>query len=111
VDGLEAGRHRLMHRLARNDTRSLDVNARAARGVDRALAVDRVAERVNDAAEQLRTDRNVNDGARTLDDVAFLDVAVRTEKNNTNVVAFQVQGHATDATGELHHFAGLDIVE
>ena len=41
-----------MHGLAGNDAGRLDVDAGALRGVDRALAVDGVAERVDDAAEQ-----------------------------------------------------------
>ena len=38
---------------------------------DRALAVDRVAEAVDDAAEQALADRHVDDGAGALDGVAF----------------------------------------
>src|SRR5690606_34686699 len=106
-----AGGHRLMNRLAGNDARGLHVNAAALLGIDRALAVDRVAEGVHNAAQQLRTDRNVNDGARTLDDVAFLDVAVVTEDHDADVVDFEVQRHAADAAGELDHFPGLDVVQ
>ena len=40
-------------------------------GLDRALAVDRVAERVDDAAEQALADRHVDDGAGALDGRAF----------------------------------------
>ncbi|ENN89578.1 hypothetical protein RHSP_59959 [Rhizobium freirei PRF 81] len=100
-----------MNRLARDDARSLDVDARTAGRVDRALAVDRVAESVDNAAEQFRTNRNVNDGARTLDGVAFLDVAVGAEDNHTDVVGFEVQSHTADAAGEFDHFAGLDVVQ
>src|SRR5690606_27960445 len=111
VDGLEARRHRLVNRLARDDARRLDVNAAAFLGLDRALAVDRVAESVDNAAEQFRTDRNVNDCAGALDDVAFLDVAVGTEDNDTDIIAFKVQRHAANATGEFDHFTGLNIVQ
>src|SRR5690606_36341695 len=94
VDGLEAGRHRLMNRLARNDAGSLDVDAATFLGLDRALAVDGIAESVDNTAQQFRTDRNVDDRAGTLDDVAFLDVAVGTEDNDTDIIAFKVQRHA-----------------
>src|SRR5215475_1647160 len=50
VDRFEAGRHRLVNRLARNDAGRLDVDLRAFVGLDRALAVDRIAERVDHAA-------------------------------------------------------------
>ena len=79
--------------------------------LDRALAVDRVAERVDDAAEQALADRNVHDGAGALDGVAFLDVAVVAEDHDADIVGFEVQRHAADAAGELDHLAGLDIVE
>src|SRR5690606_27544280 len=108
VDGLEAGRHRLMNRLARNDAGSLDVDARALRRVDRALAVDRVAERVDDAAKQFRTNRNVNDGAGPLDGVAFLDRTVGSEDDHADVIGFEVERHAADAARELDHLTGLD---
>ena len=53
VDGLEAGLHRLMHRLARNDAGRLDVDAAAFGDVlDFALAVDGIAQRIHDAAQQ-----------------------------------------------------------
>src|SRR5205814_5652157 len=67
IDRLEAGRHRLVDRFARNDAGRLDVDALAFGGLDRALAVDRIAERVDDAAEQALADRRVDDGAGALD--------------------------------------------
>ncbi len=81
------------------------------RRVDRALAVDRIAERVDDAAEQLLADRHVDDGAGALDRLAFLDVAVGAEDDDADIVALEVQRHAAHAALELDHFAGLDIVE
>src|SRR5215475_12308299 len=66
VDGLEAGGHRLMHGFARDDARRLDVDAPTLLGINRALPVDRVAERVDHAAEQSLADGNLDDGARAL---------------------------------------------
>src|SRR5205085_4494748 len=111
VDGLQAGRHRLMHRLARDDARRLDVDAHALVGLDRALAVDRIAERIDDAAEQTLADRRVDDGAGALDGLAFLDLAVGAEDHDADVVGFEVQRHAAGAVLELDHFTGLDVVE
>ena len=54
VDRLEAGQHRLVHRLARDDARRLDVDQAPLGRRDRPLAVDRVAQRVDHAAEQAR---------------------------------------------------------
>ena len=111
VDGLEARRHRLVHRAARDDAGRLHVDAAAFGRLDRALAVDRIAERVDDAAKQALADRHVDDRAGALDDVAFLDVAVGAEDDDADIVAFEVQRHAADAAGELDHLAGLDVVE
>ncbi len=111
VDRLEAGGHRFVHRAARNDAGGLHVDARALGGVDRALAVDRVAERVDDAPEQLLADGDVDDGARALDRLTFLDLTVRAENDDADVVAFEIERHAARAVLELDHLAGLNLVE
>src|SRR5207248_1783383 len=52
VERLEPGLDRLVHRLARDDARRLHFDALALGRVDRPLAVDRIAEAVDDAPEQ-----------------------------------------------------------
>ena len=111
VDGLEARRHRLVHRLAGDDAGRLDVDAAALLRLDRALAVDRVAEGVDDATEQFLADGHVDDGAGALDRVAFLDLAVGAEDHDADIVGLEVQRHAANAARELDHFARLDVVE
>ena len=76
-----------------------------------AFAVDRVAQRVDDAAEQGLADRHVDDGAGPLDRIAFLDGDIRAEDHDADIVGFEVQRHALDAAMELDHLAGLHIVE
>ena len=100
-----------MHRLTGNDARSLNFNAHALVSNDRALAVDRVAETVNHATEQALADRNVHDGAGALNSIALADFSVGAENHDTDVVGFEVQGHALNAIGEFDHFTGLDLVE
>ncbi len=78
---------------------------------DRALAVDRIAERIDDAAEQALADRHFDDGAGALDGLAFRDLAVGAEDHDADIVAFEIERHAFDAALELDHLAGLDIVE
>src|SRR5690606_42159821 len=72
--------HRLVHRLARNDARRLDVHAAALGGGDRALAVDRLAQRVDDAAQEALADRHVHDLAQPAD-----FVALRSEEHTSEI--------------------------
>jgi hypothetical protein len=76
-----------VHGLAGDDAGRLDLDALADRILDRALAVDRVAERVDDAAEQALADRALDDRAGALDGVAFLDGAVVAEDDDANIVS------------------------
>ena len=64
VDGLDARLQRLLDRLARDDAGRLDLDAAAVRRLDRALAVDRLPERVDDAADERLADGHVHDAAR-----------------------------------------------
>src|ERR1700730_3690133 len=111
IDRLQPGRHRFVDRFARNDTGRLDVDAHPLVGLDRALAVDRITERIDDAAKQALADGGVDDGAGALDGLAFLDLAVGAEDHDADVVGFEVQRHAAGAVLELNHLAGLDVVE
>src|ERR1700746_793132 len=96
IDCLEAGRHRLMHRFARNDAGSLDVHA-LARARNWPLVIDRIAERIDYAAEQALADRHVHDGAGALDGLAFDDLAVLAENHDADVVGFEIERHAANA--------------
>ena len=99
VDRLQARLHRLVHRFARDDARRLHVHAAAFGRCDRAFAVERVAERIDHAAEQALADRHVDDRARALDRVAFLDVAVVAEDHDADIVGLEVERHAFDPPG------------
>ena len=82
-------------------------------GLNRPLAVDRLAERVDDAAEHLVADRHRDDAAGALDGVAFLDLLEVAEQHGADAVLFEVQRDAEHAVRELEHLAGhraLDAV-
>ena len=74
-------------------------------GVDRALAVDRLAERIDHAAEQLGADRHLEDAAGALDRVAFGDVLVVAQHHRADRVALEVQREAERVVRELEHLA------
>src|SRR5262252_1631161 len=110
IDRLEPGRHRLMHRFARNDAGRLDVHP-LARARDRPLVVDRIAERIDHPAKQALADRHVHNRAGPLDGLALDDLAILAEDHDTDIVGFQIERHPADAILKLDHLAGLHIVE
>src|SRR6185437_9463921 len=111
VDRLQAGLYRLMHRAAWNDAGRLDLDAGALHVLERALAVDRVAERIDHAPEQPLADRHVDDRAGALHRVALADAAVVAEDDDADIVGLEVERHALDAVRELDHLAGLHLVQ
>ena len=111
VQRLQAGLHGFMHRFARDDTRRLDVHQTAFIRLDRALAIDGIAQGVDNAAQQALAHGYVNDFTGTFYCIAFGNGGVGTENNDADVIAFQVQGHTFDTAGEFHHFAGLYLIQ
>ena len=98
-----------MHRFARDDAWGLGFHLAALGGGDRALAVDRIAQPIDHAAQQRLADRHVDDRAGAGDGVALAHFAVIAEDHDADVVRFQVQRHALDAGARkfdqfaLHH--------
>ena len=70
-------------------------------GLDRGAAVERVAERVDDAADQRVADRHRHDLAGAADGVALLDLLPLAEEHRGDVVLLEVQREAGDAVVEL----------
>ena len=67
----------------------LDLGAAALDVLQRPLAVDRVAEPVDHAAEQAPADRHVDHGAGAVDGVALADRAVVAEDDDADMVALE----------------------
>ena len=103
VDGLEAGLDRLVDRLALDDARGDALDRVRLVAVDRALAVDRITECVDDAAQEAPPDRHFEDAARRLDRGAFRDVLVVTEDNSADGVLLEVEREAERVARELEH--------
>ena len=99
------GLHRLRHRLAPDDAGRDLLDDVGFLRVDRALAVDRLAERVDDAADQLGADRHFENAARALDGVAFGDVLVLAEHHRADRIALEVQREAERVARKLEHLA------
>ena len=66
-----------MHRLPGDDAGRLQLDSGASLRGNGTLAVDGVAKRVHDSAEQAVADGHVHDGASALHDIAFLDLSGR----------------------------------
>ena len=101
VDRLQAGLERLLHRLPADDARGLELERAALGGIDRAEAVERVAERVDDAAEQRIADGHAHDLARAADRLALLDALPLAEERDADVVLLEVERDPDDAVLEL----------
>ena len=109
VNRLDAGLQRLVNRLAGNHAWSNLFDHVGHLGVDRAFAVDRLAQRVDHTANQLRANRHFQNAARALDGIAFGDVLVLAQNHGADRVALEVQcqtigRRAIRAGGELQHF-------
>src|SRR5690606_693188 len=109
VDRLVAGLHRLVDRLTPDHARRHILDRIGQLGIDRALAVDRVAQGIDHATQQLRTNRNFEDATGALGAHAFGQAQVVTQNHGTYGVLLQVQCHTEDAARELDHLAVHDV--
>ena len=112
VDRLQPGLQRLLHALAIDNARA--PGARSGENClvrNRTLAVDRRAEGVDDAAEQLFADRHRDDAAGALDDVAFLDLLELAEQHRADALLLEVQRDAEHSVRELEHLAGHRLLD
>src|SRR3989449_8181213 len=105
VDGLEPGLERFLHRPAVHDARGVTLDRPKLVGVDRALGVHRLAERVDDPTSQRLADRHLGDPVRPPDDVAFLDERVVAEEHRADLFLLEVEDHPDDVAGELEQLA------
>ena len=101
VDRLEARLQRLRDGLALDHAGGLELERAPLRRLDRPLAVERIAERVDDAAEHPLADRHAHHLARAADRLAFLDELPLTEERDPDVVLLEVERDPDDAVLEL----------
>ena len=110
VDGLDAGLQRLIDRLPPRDAGGLELDRPSLGGGDRPLAVERIAERIDDPADHGVADRHLEQGAQRPHLVAFLDFEVVAQHDDADRVLFEVEGQAAHlGTAELDHLAVHDV--
>ena len=80
-------------------------------GLDVALAVERVAERVDDAAEQALADRDLELLAGALDGVALDDLGPVAEQHRADAVGLEREREAGHVVGQLEHLERLAVLE
>jgi hypothetical protein len=118
VDGLETSLDGLVDGLSGQNTGSLELSTALLGGLDGTLAVDGVTESVDDTAEHLRADRNIDLGdvlalyqfvedaqltynlTGTLDGLTLLNETIGTEQHNTDLAGLEVHAHSLDTGGE-----------
>ena len=106
VDRFQARLQGFFDRLAFDDTGRAGLDGPELLGVDGTLAVDRLADGVDNAAEKLLADGHGQHAFGAFDDVAFGDLGEVAENHRADLFLLQVQRHAVDAVRELQHFLG-----
>src|SRR5206468_4034056 len=87
----DAGLQRLLHGLAHDDARRLALDLAGVLRRDRTLTVNRTAERIDHAADQLGANRHLEYSAGAADFVALLELEVVAEHDGADVVFFEVE--------------------
>ena len=103
VDGLDAGLHRLVHRLAPGDARRLDLHAPRNRVGQGSLAVHRLPQRVDHPSQQAVAHRDRQDLTGGLHRLALRDALHTAQDNRADGGLIEVQGEADGAAGEAQH--------
>ncbi len=106
VDDLDAGLDRRVDVLARDDAGRHDVDRPELLRDDLALAVERAAERIDDAADELRADAGLDDPAGGADGAALFDAGVVAEDDRAHGVLFEVEREAEDVLAEVEQLGG-----
>ena len=111
VDCLQARLQRLLHRLSPYHARRLELERPSLGGLDRPEAVERVAQRVDDAAEERVAHGHAHHLTRATDGLAFGDVVPLSEERRADVVLLQVERDADDTVLELEALESDAVLE
>ena len=111
VDRLDTGLERHVYRCALDDARGGTLDRTGLCCIDGALAVDRLAQRVNDAAQHCLTDRDLHDALRALYRVALTDILVGTQDNGADEILFKVLRHAVYAARKFEQLTRHAVLQ
>ena len=111
VDRLEARQHRLLDRLALDDAGGLVLDRARPCAVDLALAVERVAERIDDPAEHRVSDGDLEQALGALDRVTLGDLLPTAEEHGADVVGLEVQRQPDHVVWQLEHLERHAVLE
>ncbi|CAB4864703.1 unannotated protein [freshwater metagenome] len=111
INRLDTRLQRLLDGLTLDDGRSLQFEHATRLGLDRAKTIDRVAERIDHAAEEGITDRHRENFTGAAHGLAFGDLRAIAEEHDTDFTHVQVQGETKQATLELQQLVGHCRVE
>ena len=111
VHDFQSGLHRFMNRAPRNNAGSFHFRAAELFGLHRSQAVNRLAQRVNNASEKFFANRHAHNLVGTFYHIAFFDLLVRTKDNHADIVFFKVKGHSLDPAFKLDQLTGLNLVQ
>src|SRR5690606_29609610 len=106
VDCLQTGLQRLVDGTAVHHARRRRLNGAELVCLDGTEPVQRLAQGIDDPADQRVAHGHFHDAPGAVNDVAFFHVVVRSQQHGPDVVFFQVEGHAVQASGKLQQFPG-----
>lgn len=95
IDGLKSTLHRFVDGFTGNNSWCLDFNSLTLAGVDWAESIDGVSECIEHSTKHLFADGDVDDCSGPCDCIAFLNVTIVSENDDTHVVCLKVKGHAS----------------
>ena len=104
VDDFEAGLQRHGDGRAVHDMRGGTLDGQELAGEHRPVAVERTAERVDDAPEQSIAHGHVHDPARALHFISRVEMRVFAEQNDANFIRVHVERNAEHVSGKRHQF-------
>ena len=111
VDRLDAGLNRAVHALAGDDSGGDLLDRQGLGRLDRALAVERLSQRVDDAADQRLAHRHLEEAAGGAHLVALVQMPVVTEDDGADLVLLEVQREAVRLVRELEQLARHRILQ